>query len=66
MKKTKVYSVRLKNLTQISAKCWKAEDWQGNITWARDFDFNYSKDQILFKNKLKREDEIIKKWTSLL
>lgn len=29
-KKTKCYSVRLKNLTQISPKCWKAEDWQGN------------------------------------
>lgn len=29
MKKTKCYSVRLKNLTQISSKCWKAEDWQG-------------------------------------
>lgn len=41
-------------------------DWEGNITWNRDFEFNYSKDQILFKNKLKREDEIIKKWTQLL
>lgn len=41
-------------------------DWEGNITWSRDFEFNYTKDQILFKNKLKREDEIIKKWTSLL
>lgn len=41
-------------------------DWEGNITWNRDFDFNYSKDQILEKNRLKREDEIIKKWTSLL
>lgn len=41
-------------------------DWEGNITWSRDFEFNYTKDQILFKNKLKREDEIIKKWTKLL
>jgi predicted phosphoadenosine phosphosulfate sulfurtransferase len=41
-------------------------DWEGNITWSRDNEFNYSKDQILFKNKLKREDEIIKKWTQLL
>lgn len=41
-------------------------DWEGNITWSRDFEFNYSKEQILFKNKLKREDEIIKKWTQLL
>ena len=41
-------------------------DWEGNITWARDNQFNYTKDQILHKNKLKREDEIIKKWTTLL
>lgn len=41
-------------------------DWEGNITWSRDFDFNYTKEQILQKNKLKREDEIIKKWTQLL
>jgi hypothetical protein len=30
MKKTRVYSVRLKNLTQITPKCHKAIDWQGN------------------------------------
>lgn len=41
-------------------------DWEGNITWSRDFEFNYTKDQILFKNRLKREDSIIKKWTTLL
>jgi len=41
-------------------------DWEGSITWNRDYDFNYTKDQILHKNKLKREDEIIKKWTQLL
>ena len=41
-------------------------DWEGNITWNRDFDFNYTKDQILHKNKLKREDEIIKKWMETL
>lgn len=41
-------------------------DWEGNITWNRDFEFNYTKDQILHKNKLKREDEIIKKWTDTL
>ena len=41
-------------------------DWEGNITWSRDFEFNYTKDQILFKNRLKREDTIIKKWTTLL
>lgn len=41
-------------------------DWEGSITWARDYEFNYTKDQILQKNVLKREDEIIKKWTQLL
>lgn len=41
-------------------------DWEGSITWARDNEFNYTKDQILHKNVLKREDEIIKKWTQLL
>lgn len=41
-------------------------DWEGNITWKRDFEFNYTKDQILHKNHLKRTDEIIKKWTELL
>ena len=41
-------------------------DWEGNITWKRDFDFNYTKEQILEKNVLKREDEIIKKWTATL
>lgn len=41
-------------------------DWEGSITWKRDFEFNYTKDQILQKNVLKREDEIIKKWMSTL
>jgi predicted phosphoadenosine phosphosulfate sulfurtransferase len=41
-------------------------DWEGNITWNRDFEFNYTKEQILQKNVLKREDEIIKKWTATL
>jgi predicted phosphoadenosine phosphosulfate sulfurtransferase len=41
-------------------------DWEGNITWSRDFEFNYTKDQILHKNVLKREDEIIKKWMETL
>jgi predicted phosphoadenosine phosphosulfate sulfurtransferase len=41
-------------------------DWEGNITWSRDFEFNYTKEQILEKNVLKREDPIIKKWTSTL
>lgn len=41
-------------------------DWEGNITWARDYEFNYTKDQLLEKNVLKREDEIIKKWMATL
>lgn len=41
-------------------------DWEGSITWARDYEFNYTKDQLLEKNVLKREDEIIKKWMSTL
>jgi len=41
-------------------------DWERNITWSRDYEFNYTKDQILHKNKLKREDQIIKKWTKTL
>ena len=40
-------------------------DWEGNITMSKDF-FYYSKEHILEKNRLKREDEIIKKWTQLL
>lgn len=41
-------------------------DWEGNITWSRDFDFNYTKEQILDKNIQKREDKIIKKWFDAL
>ena len=41
-------------------------DWEGNITWSRDYEFNYTKEQILEKNILKRSDEIIKKWMSTL
>lgn len=40
-------------------------DWEGNITM-KDDKFYYTKEHILHKNKLKREDEIIKKWTQLL
>lgn len=36
-------------------------DWEGNITMSND-KFYYTKEQILEKNKLKREDAIIKKW----
>jgi predicted phosphoadenosine phosphosulfate sulfurtransferase len=41
-------------------------DWEGNITWNRDFEFNYTREQILYKNKLKRTDDVIKKWTDTL
>lgn len=41
-------------------------DWEGSITWSRDYEFNYTKEQLLQKNVLKREDEIIKKWMSTL
>ena len=37
-------------------------DWEGNITWARDNEFNYTREQILEKNKIKKNDEVIKKW----
>lgn len=40
-------------------------DWEGNITMAND-KFYYSKEHILEKNRLKREDEIIRKWMSTL
>jgi predicted phosphoadenosine phosphosulfate sulfurtransferase len=41
-------------------------DWEGNITWSRDYEFNYTRDQLMHKNKLKREDDIIRKYTLLL
>jgi len=37
-------------------------DWEGNITWSRDYEFNYTREQILAKNVLKREDPVIHKW----
>ena len=47
--KVKCYSVRLKNLTDISPKCWKGEDWQGNTAlipdsqyFGRDYDVQKS------------------------
>lgn len=41
-------------------------DWEGAITWARDNEFNYTKDQILEKNQLKKNDPIINKWMAQL
>lgn len=40
-------------------------DWEGNITWARDNEFNYTHDQILEKNKIKKQDKVIQKWFSI-
>lgn len=40
-------------------------DWEGNITM-KDDKFYYTREHILEKNRLKREDEIIKKWTETL
>ena len=37
-------------------------DWEGNITWKRDYEFNYSKEQLLDKNRQKKEDVVIKNW----
>jgi predicted phosphoadenosine phosphosulfate sulfurtransferase len=41
-------------------------DWEGNITWSRDNEFNYTRNQLLEKNKLKREDMVINKWMTKL
>lgn len=37
-------------------------DWEGNLTWARDNEFNYTKEQLAEKRVLKKQDETIKKW----
>jgi predicted phosphoadenosine phosphosulfate sulfurtransferase len=41
-------------------------DWEGNITWSRDNEFNYTRNQILDKNKIKKNDSIVKKWMESL
>ena len=40
-------------------------DWEGNITMTNDF-FYYTKEHLSEKRRLKKEDAIIKKWTTLL
>lgn len=40
-------------------------DWEGNITWARDNEFNYTKEQLKEKHHIKKTDEVIKKWFNL-
>lgn len=37
-------------------------DWEGNITWNRDNEFNYTREQIREKNKIRKSDLVIKKW----
>lgn len=37
-------------------------DWEGNITWNRDNEFNYTREQIKEKNKIRKSDLVIKKW----
>jgi len=41
-------------------------DWEGNITWHRDNEFNYTNEHMKYKRKLKKEDDTIKKWTQTL
>lgn len=41
-------------------------DWEGNITWNRDNEFNYTREQIKEKNKIKKSDVVIKKWFDTL
>lgn len=40
-------------------------DWEGNITWSRDYEFNYTKDQILEKNQIRKRDAVVRKWFGL-
>lgn len=40
-------------------------DWEGNITWARDNEFNYTRDQIKEKYKIKKQDKVIQRWFDL-
>jgi hypothetical protein len=43
-------------------------DWEGNITKKMDFgeNVNYTKEQILERNGLRKTDEIIQKWMQIL
>jgi predicted phosphoadenosine phosphosulfate sulfurtransferase len=40
-------------------------DWEGNITWGRDNEFNYTKDQMTEKRRIKSKDETVNKWMSI-
>lgn len=37
-------------------------DWEGAITWNRDFEYNYTQDQLKEKRYIKKNDEVIRKW----
>lgn len=37
-------------------------DWEGNITWARDNQFNYTPEQIKEKHYIKKHDAVIRDW----
>lgn len=37
-------------------------DWEGNITWNRDNEFNYTREQIKEKHIIRKQDQVIKKW----
>lgn len=37
-------------------------DWEGSITWNRDNEFNYTKEQLKEKNIIKKKDTVIRKW----
>lgn len=41
-------------------------DWEGNITWSRDNEFNYTKEQIKEKHVIRKQDAVIKKWFDAL
>lgn len=41
-------------------------DWEGNITWARDNEFNYTQEQLKDKRAIRKKDETIRKWFDLL
>lgn len=41
-------------------------DWEGNITWSRDYEFNYTREQLADKRVLRKNDATIRKWFDLL
>ena len=41
-------------------------DWEGNITWSRDNEFNYTREQIKEKYAIRKQDATIRKWFDIL